>query len=93
MLTKAADWLLKPLFLQKLQEELVVDLKEHRKKVITQAEQQINKLKSELPEGISVSTAINDLQLKHFSLSKDFLYLIVKADGRLNVSVTKLILN
>ncbi|MCP4110905.1 MAG: DUF4403 family protein [Desulfobacteraceae bacterium] len=93
MLTKAADWLLKPLFLQKLQEELVVDLKEHRKKVITQAEQQINKLKAELPEGISVSTVINDLQLKHFSLSKDFLYLIVNANGRLNVSVTKLILN
>ncbi|MDA8708282.1 DUF4403 family protein [Hellea sp.] len=86
-LANAAAYLLKPIILSQIQENLIVDLTELEAQAIEKAKVEINRMNNEIPQGLKLTLDPAAITLNDLIVSKEYLQLIFGVKGSVDISI------
>lgn len=83
----AAAFLLKPIVLSELENELTLDLKDLEQQAIDKAKEEIMELNKSTPSGVAIKLDPNAINLNEVIVGSDNLNIVLAVDARLDVKI------
>jgi hypothetical protein len=88
-LLNGASYLLKPIVLTALKNEIKIDLSEAEKDLIAKSQTELPKLTSELPDGLNLALEPSSARLGDIIIGNNQLLVLVNVKGRVDISVNE----
>lgn len=87
ILVKSADWLFHDKILEEAKHAAVVNLEGELKRATEQANQYLNELKRQLPNGVGANASVKKIRIKGLGFAKDEAFTLIEATGNMSVQL------
>ncbi len=89
LLLKAADWLAHSQILDEIKKLAVFELEDELTKAKARANEELARLRKQLPKEIRGNVEVKNLNVDGIRVTKDGIYAMVKADGKMSMTIAK----